>query len=110
MPYLVDHPTRFRRVRQFHRMADATESHALHGQPLGPVEPDGAPQERHFQFLRGCLRSWFLGHDYAPTSSASSLPRYRATSDGSFRSISPLKVARTTLCGFADPSDLVSTF
>ena len=34
-------------------------------------------------------------------SSASSLPRYRATSAGSFRSINPWNVARTTLCGLS---------
>src|SRR5438477_1024809 len=110
MPHLVNHAARLRCVRQLHRVADAAQPHPLHGQPLGLVEPDRAPQERHFQFLRGCLRRWFLGHDYAPTSSDSSLPRYRATSAGSFRSISPWNVARTTLCGFADPSDFVSTF
>ena len=39
-----------------------------------------------------------------------SLPRSRATIAGSFSDIRPLNVARTTLCGLADPSDLVSTF
>src|SRR5687768_1751677 len=33
----------------------------------------------------------------------------RATNAGSFRPIKPAKVARTTLCGLAEPSDLVST-
>src|SRR5688500_712790 len=47
---------------------------------------------------------------YAPTISASSLPRIRATRAGSFNPIRPANVARTTLCGFAEPSDLVSTF
>src|SRR3954447_12975729 len=39
--------------------------------------------------------------------SASSLPRIRAIIAGSFSESSPAIVARTTLCGFADPSDLV---
>src|SRR5687767_2620314 len=42
--------------------------------------------------------------------SASSLPRIRATRAGSFNPIRPANVARTTLCGFAEPSYLVSTF
>ena len=39
--------------------------------------------------------------------SARSLPRSRAISPGSLSMSSPAIVARTTLCGFADPSDLV---
>src|SRR5262245_18875443 len=46
----------------------------------------------------------------APTSSSSSLPRRRATCDGSFSERRPAKVARTTLCGLSDPSDLVRMF
>src|SRR5687767_2056410 len=41
--------------------------------------------------------------------SSRSLPRSRATAAGDLRHSSPLKVARTTLCGLAEPSDLVST-
>src|SRR5690349_18679666 len=120
MPHLVDHAARFRRVWQLHRVPDAAQPHSLHGNPLRLVEADGTADQcdlhrfgsRSGLFLLGCLGCALLrgGHHYAPTSSASSLPRYRATSDGSLRSINPLNVARTTLCGFADPSDLVSTF
>ena len=51
----------------------------------------------------------FFGH-HAPTNSANSLPRMRATKAGSFKPMRPAKVARTTLCGLAEPSDFVSTF
>src|SRR5215510_13322372 len=120
MPHLVDHAARFRRVRQLHRVPNPAQPHSLHGNPLRLVEANRAADQGHLQLLAGRCGLFLLssfgcpllrgGHHYAPTSSASSLPRYRATSDGSFSSISPLKVARTTLCGFADPSDLVSTF
>src|SRR5258705_11728756 len=112
MSHLVNHAARLRCIRQLHRVADAAQPHALHGEALSLVEPDGAPQERDLQFLRRRFRGRFLRcrHHYAPTSSASSLPRYRATRVGSFKSIRPAKVARTTLCGLAEPSDLVRTF
>src|SRR6185369_16535267 len=120
MPHLVDHAARFRRVRQFHRVPNAAQPHALHGNPLRLVEANRAADQCHLQLSAGRYGLLLLGapgcallcggHHYAPNSSASSLPRYRATSAGSFRSISPLNVARTTLCGFGDPSDLVSTF
>src|SRR5215216_3527799 len=110
MADLENHAARLGRVGQFHRVADAAQAHPFHRLALRLVEPDRAPHQRDLQLLRGGLRRCLLGHDYAPTSSASSLPRQRATSAGSFRSISPLNVARTTLCGFAEPSDLVSTF
>src|SRR2546422_7587784 len=112
MPDLQNHPTGLGGVWQLHRVANPAQTHPLHRLALRLVEPDRAPHERDFQLFRGRLRPALLrgGHRYAPTSSASSLPRYRATSAGSFRSISPLKVARTTLCGFAEPSDFVSTF
>src|SRR5215216_3499595 len=110
MADLENHAARLGRVGQFHRVADAAQAHPFHRLALRLVEPDRAPHQRDLQLLRGGLRRCLLGHDYAPTSSASSLPRQRATSAGSFRSISPLNVARTTLCGFAEPSDFVSTF
>src|SRR5678809_1039052 len=99
MTNLENHSTRFRRVGQLHRVADAAQSHALDRLSLCLVEPDRAPQKRDLQLLRGGLWCRFLRHRYAPTSSASSLPRYRATSAGSFSSIKPWNVARTTLCG-----------
>src|SRR4051812_5813626 len=119
MADLQNHSTRFRRVRQLHSVSNAAQPHPFDRLALGLVEPDGAPQERDLQFFSGgflcgltarrlCCR--LLCHGYTPTSSASSLPRYRATSAGSFKSMRPWNVARTTLCGFADPSDLVSTF
>src|SRR5437867_2415947 len=38
------------------------------------------------------------------------MPRSRAMTTGSFNEPSPANVARTTLCGFADPSDFVRMF
>src|SRR5690349_21106071 len=110
MPHLVDHAARLGRVRKLHGVIDPPQSHAGHRLRLRPVEPDRASDERDLHALASRRLCTLLGHRYAPTSSASSLPRNRATCAGSFRSISPAKVARTTLCGLADPSDLVSTF
>src|SRR5262245_52877179 len=111
MPHFQDHSTRLGRVRQLHGMANTAEAHSLDRLALCLVEADRAPKKRDLQhLLRGALRCCLFRHHYAPTSSPSSLPRCRATSDGSFRSIRPWNVARTTLCGFAEPSDFVSTF
>src|SRR5688572_3664712 len=109
MPHLVNHPACRRRVRQLDAVVDPAQTHPLNSLRLRLVEPDGALAERDRQALRRFAAVSFLGH-HAPTSSASSLPRMRATNPGSFRSMRPAKVARTTLCGLADPSDFVSTF
>src|SRR5678816_3995664 len=99
MPHLEDHAARFRRVRQLHGVTDPAQPHSLHGNPLGLVEANRAADERHLQHLDpgsllflSSFRCALLrgGHDYPPTSSANSLPRYLATSDGSFSSMSPL--------------------
>src|SRR5262249_13493756 len=111
MSHLQDHAPCFRRIGQLNGMPDAAKAHSFHRLSLCLVEADWASDESDSQLFghRALLRRLFR-HRYAPTSSASSLPRYRATSDGSLRSMSPWNVARTTLCGLADPSDFVSTF
>src|ERR1044071_7782788 len=103
---LENHPARFRRVRQLDRVPDAPQAHGLHRRFMRLGSADHTFLQRDLEHLPALL----LRHDaYAPTSSASSLPRIRATKDGFLRSIRPAKVARTTLCGLADPSDFVST-
>src|SRR5688572_24772696 len=109
MTNLVNHPARRRRVRQLHAVVDPAQTHALNRLGLRLVEPDRALAERDRQALRRVGAGSFLGH-HAPTISPSSLPRMRATKPGSFRSMRPANVARTTLCGLAEPSDFVSTF
>src|SRR5687768_4096507 len=106
---LVNHAARRRRVHQFDAAVDPAQPHALRRRRLRPVEADDALDERDLQLLRRVSLGSLLGH-YTPTISASSLPRMRATKAGSLSPIRPLNVARTTLCGFAEPSDFVSTF
>src|SRR3954464_13190352 len=53
---------------------------------------------------------WLAIYALAFSKSARSLPRRRAISVGSFSASRPATVARTTLCGFAEPSDLVRMF
>src|SRR5260221_4572694 len=54
---------------------------------------------------------WFaMIYAPAPVRSLSSLPRRRAIDAGFLSASRPATVARTTLCGFADPSDLVRMF
>src|SRR5262245_29699285 len=110
MPHLVNHAARRRRIRKLHGVIETAQPHAGHRLALSTVESDRAPHKRDLHALRTRRLRTLLGHRYAPTSSASSLPRNRATCDGSLRSIKPANVARTTLYGFADPSDFVSTF
>src|SRR4029453_9184666 len=113
---LENHPAHRVVVGQLHAVADATESQALDHRRLVLVEPDGAANLRDLHALRvaaGLLRSF--RHGYAPVVTASaagssSLPRSRRTAAGSRSMPRPVNVARTTLCEFADPIDLVSTF
>src|SRR6187551_1510613 len=107
---LMDHAARLGRICQLHRVVEASEPQTGHRLVLRPVEANRALHERDLEALAARLLCCLLSHRYAPTSSASSLPRNRATCAGSFRPIRPANVARTTLCGFAEPSDLVSTF
>src|SRR3954447_9190443 len=53
---------------------------------------------------------WLAIYALAFSKSARSLPRSRAISVGSFSASRPAIVARTTLCGLAEPSDLVRMF
>ena len=80
---------------------------------LLPVESDRALHERHLDALRvgRFLRCFFSPYMVNPDRRhlfevLAAQPRDPA---GTFSDSSPLKVARTTLCGLADPSDLVST-
>src|ERR1700720_95000 len=112
MAHLVDHAARFGRVLQLHRVTDAAQPEAADDRELLTVEPDGAHRQRHLDGSTFCIRT-LIGHKcYAParTRSPISLPRSRASIPGSFSESSPAIVARTTLCGFADPSDLVRMF
>ena len=95
---------------QLHRVPDPAQAHALHHARLVAVEADRALHERDLQLLpvgrRGPFAS-ILGIDglflfFLPAQPADHL---RILQPGS-----PANVARTTLCGFAEPSDLVSTF
>src|SRR5262249_12552678 len=106
MSNLVDHSTYRRGVLQLHRVADAPQAETSDDVRLIALESDRAPEEPDLHrraFRVGSL----VRHDYAPALdiSARSLPRSRAIAVGSFRVARPSNVARTTLCGFADPSD-----
>src|SRR5207248_3001869 len=103
---LVDHASRRGRVLELDGVSDAPQTETLHNRSLRAVEPRGALHERHFDGAALGVSS-MIRHDRAPESSSSSLPRRRAMNAGSFKPSSPAIVARTTLCGFADPSDLV---
>src|SRR3954469_20236989 len=121
MPHLVNEAARLGGVLQFDGVPDAAQAHAADHVALVPVEPDRAFQQRdlHGAAVLGigslishkCSRRG--GRCRAAVSaltgvrSARSLPRIRAIIAGSFSESSPAIVARTTLCGFADPSDLV---
>src|SRR5688572_6560620 len=111
MTHLVNHAADRIGVGQLNRVVDAAQTHPLDDRRLLLVESDRALDERHLDALR--LRRFlrcFFRHNYLIAAiSSRSLPRSRATAAGDLRHSSPLKVARTTLCGFAEPSDLVST-
>src|SRR6185312_4754327 len=110
---LQDHASCRRRVRQLHRVADAPQAHALDDPRLVPVEADRALAERDRQPLAAVLlrRRLLRGRrHYRVPAGSSSRPRSLSTLPGSRSSISPWKVARTTLWWLADPIDLVSTF
>src|SRR5688572_4762362 len=133
MPHLVDHAARFRRVLQLHRLADAAQPEAPDNGRLIAVVPDRTHHQRHldgpaFRRIRSLichLLTWQVqrpallplwspaipaGYAVARPRSLSSLPRNRASNPGSLSESSPAIVARTTLCGFADPSDFVMMF
>src|ERR1041385_3341790 len=90
------------------------ESQSLDDGGLLLPKTDCALHELHCHaFGFSLLLSRFLRHDLYSVDamrSAMSLPRSRATVTGSFSARRPLNVARTTLCGLAEPRDLVSTF
>src|SRR5262245_781133 len=111
MPDLVDHPARRRSVLELHRVADAAKTEPANHGGLVVLEPDRALDERHLHRTALGVRS-VIRHGYAParSNSASSLPRIRAIATGSFSECSPSNVARTTLCGLAEPSDFVRMF
>src|SRR5437867_815985 len=110
MSHLVNHPARFRRVLQLHRVADAPQPEAADDGELLTVEPHRADLQRHlddsaFRAIGSliCHKPYAVARVRSPIS----LPRSRASSAGSLSESSPAIVARTTLCGFADPSDFV---
>src|SRR5688572_19678719 len=122
----MNHAADRRRVRQLDRVVNAAQSHSLDHGRLLLVESDRTFHERHLDALRvGLFRCFFrhipsfsvagpLASRHSATYliadiSSRSLPRNLATAAGDLRHSRPLNVARTTLCGFAEPSDLVST-
>src|SRR6476660_5821051 len=112
MPHLVDHPANRRCVLQLHRVVEAAEAEPLHDRGLIILEPNRALDERHLHHAALRIGSMVRHIPYARAraKSSRSLPRRRAIITGSFSVARPVKVARTTLCGFALPSDLVKMF
>src|SRR5215213_714742 len=92
-------------------MVDPAQTHPLDDRRLLLVESDRALDERYLDALRlgRFLRCSFCHGYLIADISSRSLPRRRASAAGDLRHSSPLNVARTTLCGLAEPSDLVST-
>src|SRR5262245_53312961 len=137
VPHLVDHAPHGRRVLQHDRVADPAQAEPADHRPLVALEPDRAFDERHLHgaALAVCslvrhpgrsataLRSMRRrphticpmdrersGERYALASSSISLPRSVPSVTGSLSYDNPSNVARTTLCGFADPRDFVRMF
>src|SRR5262249_19234627 len=106
VPHLQNQPAGARRVRYLDRMADAPQPQPTQRERLLLVEADTAADLCHRESLGFCLCSFRHGYAF---SSSKSLPRNRATAAGSRSSLSATNVARTTLCGLAEPIDLVST-
>src|SRR5580765_564717 len=109
MANLVDHAANRGRVLQLHRGIDLAQSEPPRHELLVVFEPDWALDQLDRDGLPLRVSS-LVCHDYAlarEVSSSSSLPRNRAINTGSFKEPRPVNVARTTLCGFAEPSDLV---
>src|SRR4029453_11857477 len=57
MPYLVNHPARFRRVLQLHRVADPPQPEAADHGTLLTVEPHRADHQRHLDRGAFCICS-----------------------------------------------------
>src|SRR3990172_662243 len=108
--HFVNHPTRGRRVFEFDGVPDAAQAEATHDQQLLAIEPDRTLLERHLDGGAFGISSLIchLSHALVLPNSSRVLPRSRATVPGSLSAARPAMVARTTLCGFAHPSDLVS--
>src|SRR5499427_7720113 len=87
------------------------QAEAAHDHFLVVLETDRTLHQRDLDGLALGISS-LVRHDYALAcvSSLSSLPRSRAIDTGSLSDPRPVNVARTTLCGFADPSDFVRMF
>src|SRR3954462_6174222 len=118
MSHLEDHAPRRRRVLQLDAVTNPSQPHAFDRRGLGLVETDRASDERDANLWSCSLLGCLLRHDRYPllpraaarSPGCSSLPRSWRTAAESFNPINPAKVARTTLCEFAEPMDLVSTF
>ena len=110
MADLEDHAARRGRCRAAPRGGRCGAGPCPRPSSPGLVEADRALDERDLDALavRSALLASRLSH--CATAVSSSLPRSRRTKAGSLSSLSAWNVARTTLCGFADPIDLVSTF
>src|SRR3954447_9422152 len=113
MTHLQDHPAGLGRVGYRHGVTNPPQPEALRDDALASVETDGTSDERHLERLLLICHGRGLTHRrlaVAAAISARSRPRSRATSTGALRSDKPVNVARTTLCGLADPSDFVMMF
>src|SRR5438876_3633186 len=124
MAHLVNHATHRRRVLELHRVPDAPQPQAFHHRELVSVESDRTPAQADLHRARAfrigslighglfllCAFLLSLRHGVVHARSDNSLPRIRASVAGSFSDPRPVNVARTTLCGFADPSDFVRIF
>src|SRR3954447_19488672 len=113
MTHLQDHPAGLGRVGYRHGVTNPPQPEALRDDALASVETDGTSDERHLERLLLIWHGRGLTHRrlaVAAAISARSRPRSRATSTGSLSSDKPVNVARTTLCGLADPSDFVMMF
>src|SRR3989304_8316251 len=82
----------------------APETQARETGPVHRQSSEAAAHQRHLDRFGSVL----FRHDYSRIS-LSDLPRLAAMSSGSFMTVRPLMVARTTLIGLVEPMHLAST-
>src|SRR3954469_6232920 len=105
---LVDHAARRRRVLQLDRVADPPQPESADDGRLVVLEADRALDQGDLDRRALRVRSLIRHNPHAfASANSSSLPRSRWTTIGSLSVARPVNVARTTLWGFAEPSDLV---
>src|SRR5579885_2710395 len=116
MMHFADHTSRCRRIRQFALASDFVEAEPNKRRALNTVAAQGARDLFHLQGLSSHDR-----HSQSAAASTSPPSRRRvcnvdtlmlrraATARGESWCLSALKVARTTLYGFDEPSDFATT-